>query len=119
MFTFNQRVVEAVDQLYYTHEMCKFYRTPNFNMEEAAKVINFSAYQGLKKTISTALNNLAIRENKETLFGFLEKFFYGENLNSKDKLQAMEKMKRESLFELNMSNNLLKLQNLESREFVR
>ncbi len=119
LFEFNVKVVESVDQLYYTNEMCKSYRIPAFDLYQSAKVINNASHPRLKKKIAAVVNNVAIQEKKEKVFYFLENFFYCENLNEKDAPAAIERMKKESLFELNLVSKLLKLQNLEKREFVK
>ena len=119
MYEFNNRVTQSVDQLYYTNEMCKRYRLPAYNLEQSIKFINNTSHSEFKKRISTALNSVMFQEKKENIFYFLEKFFYNENINEKDKIQALEKMKRESIFELNLANNLLTIQNTELREFAR
>ena len=88
-------------------------------MDESSRVINQTCFPNLKKKICSGLYNLVLRENKEQAFCFLEKFYYSENLDESDKLNAMEKMKKESVFQLNFNYNLIKLQNLEMREFVK
>ena len=119
LYEFNARVIESVNQLYYTNEMCKFYRTPSFNLNQTSNVINNTAHPQLKKKISSIINGVVAQEKKAKVFLFLEKFFYEENISESEVVNAMERMKRESSFELNLGSNLLKLQDTERREFVR
>jgi len=119
LFNFNGKIVEGVDQLYYTHEMCKFYRNPKFNMEQLARVNFETSHRTLKKKICSGVHNLILQEKPEEGLCFMEKFYYGEKIeNTPDKNKLIEKMKKESLFILHLNNHLIKLQNLESKEFV-
>jgi hypothetical protein len=118
LYEFNTRVSESINQLFYTNEMCKFYRSPTFNLDQTSDVVNNTSHLELKKKISSIINNVVAQEKKEKVFYFLEKFFYGENINEKDIPSSLEKIKMESLFELNLGSKLLKLQNLDKKESV-
>jgi hypothetical protein len=119
LYEFNAKVSESISQLFYTNEMCKFYRTPAFNLDQTSNVVNGSSHSELKKKISSIINNVVVQEKKEKVFYFLDKFFNGEDLEEGEVPNAIDRMKRESLFELNLGSRLLKLQDIEKREYVR
>ncbi len=105
-----------MDQLFYTHEMNIFYRTPTFNMKESTKVINNNSHVSLKKNIASVLYNNMLQEKKDRIFYLTEKFFYNENFIEKEKNHILEKMKKDCAFLLNLNKNLSTLQNFENNE---
>ena len=72
-----------IDQLYYTSEMCSFYRTPDFSVKSAIETINHKSHSELKNEIynySLFLPGLKY-EPKEVQAEFIEKYLYNKNLN--------------------------------------
>ena len=72
-----------IDQLYFTSEMCSFYRTPDFSVKSAIETLNHKSHSELKNEIynySLMLPGLKY-ESKEVQAEFIEKYLYNKNLN--------------------------------------
>jgi hypothetical protein len=119
MYEFNSKVAEAVNQIFFTNEMCKFYRLPAFDLTQSSKVVSSNSHSELKMKISSAIQSNIRAEKKENIFLFTEKFYYGENLEESDLNSAFEKLKLESLYFLDLPNTLLTMKDFQSGEFVR
>jgi hypothetical protein len=118
LYELNGRIIWVMDQLFYTHEMCKFYRTPTFKMDESSNVINNIAYSKLKRNIVSNCYNSIMQEKKEKIFFIMEKYFYNESLMEKEKLQIMERMKKDCAFQLNLVYQMFKFQNRPRDEYI-
>jgi hypothetical protein len=119
LYYFNDCLNEINDQLFYIHRVqCNFNRLPSLNINESTQVINGSCHQKLKRAIIEVVQPLLLRENKEKAFEFIEKFYYNQNL-IENVSSALNKMKRDSSFHLNLTNHLLKLLDIENKEYVR
>jgi hypothetical protein len=119
MYEFNSKVAEAVNQIYFTNEMCKFYRLPAFDLSQSSKVVSSSSHLELKMKISSAIQSNIRAEKKENIFLFSEKFFYRETLEEAELSSAFEKLKLESMYLLDLPNKLLTMKDFQSGEFVR
>ena len=72
-----------IDQLYFTSEMCSFYRTPDFSVKSAIETLNHKSHSELKNEIynySLMLPGLKY-ESKEVQAEFIQKYLYNKNLN--------------------------------------
>ena len=83
MFFFSGDFKYIIDQLYYTSEMCKFYRTPDFSVNAAVETLNHQSHLELKNEIYNFCLSLPGLKyaSKEVQAEFIEKFLYNKNLN--------------------------------------
>lgn len=89
--------------------MVKFYRTPNFSLEESSRVINNHSHSSLKRTIAIGCAPLMTTEKKESIVDFNSKYFYNEHYNEKERNNQIEKLKKECLSHINFTYALEKI----------
>jgi len=114
MYFYNSCIREINDQIYFCHNMCKYYRLPIFNLNETSKVICNYSHIELKSAIAEGFDYLKFHENKEKIFEFYEKFYYNENI--KNKYNSLENLKREMTFRVDIVNQLSRLRNASMME---
>ena len=83
MYYFNGDFKFIIDQLYYTSEMCMFYRTPDFSVNSSIDTLNHKSHHQLKNNIYNYITSLSDYKyaSKEIQCEFIEKYLYNKNLN--------------------------------------
>ena len=82
---YKNKITFINDQFYFIKRMCKEYRTPEFNLQQAIETINMCSHSYLKSRIYDVFNNdISLYSNcsKEKKFEFIEKYGYNQNLNA-------------------------------------
>ena len=117
MYLYKDNIKFIIDQLYYTSEMCKFYRTPSFNVQSSIETINHKSHHLLKNDI---YNELILFSHfnyapKEVQADFIEKYLYNQSLKSEINYEGLFK---ESENILNIQEQLIQFLNCDDNSKI-